>query len=56
MLVRDDNSPRCQWPLARILKTFPGGDGLVRSVEVRAAAGSYVRPITKLCLLEGVKG
>ena len=51
VLVRDDNSPRSQWPLSRISKTFPGGDGLVRSVEVRTATGSHVRPITKLCLL-----
>ena len=56
VLVWDDNSPRNQWPLARITKTFPGGDDLVRSVEVRTAAGSHVRPITKLCLLEGVHG
>ncbi|XP_038068389.1 uncharacterized protein LOC119737840 [Patiria miniata] len=55
VLVKDDNLPRSQWPLARILKTFPGADGLVRSVEVRTATGNHVRPITKLCLLEGVK-
>ena len=52
VLVKDDNITRCQWPLSRILKTFPGSDGLVWSVEVRSASGSHVRPITKLCLLE----
>ena len=56
VLVRDDNTPRGQWPLGRISKTFPGSDGLVRSVEVRTASGCYVRPITKLCLLEGAHG
>ena len=52
VLVADDNVPRNVWPLARIVNVFPGQDGLVRSVEVRAKGTTYKRPITKICLLE----
>ena len=33
---------------------FPRADGLVRTVEVRAKGATLKRPVTKLCLLEGV--
>ena len=54
VLVMDENLPRNNWPLGRIVKTFPGKDGLVRSVEVKTAVNTLVRPIDKLCLLESV--
>ena len=40
------------WPMARVLSTSRGRDGLVRSARVETQTGIFVRPITKLCLLE----
>ena len=53
VLVRDDDIPRAQWPLARITQTFPSDDGLVRSVELTTASckSPFKRPIQKLILL-----
>jgi hypothetical protein len=55
VLVRDDECTRNQWPMGKILRTFPSKDGLVRKVGViifkdnkRAVC---VRPITELVLL-----
>ena len=53
VLVADKSSPRNFWPLGRILEAYPGKDGLVRSVRVKTVNGELVRPIEKLCLLEG---
>ena len=52
VLIADDNVPRHQWPIGRVTNVFPGSNGLVRSVEVRAKGPTYRRPITKICLLE----
>ena len=52
VLVVDQNAPRGLWPLARVTKTFPGSDGLVRVVEVKTAKGVYKRPVTKTVRLE----
>ena len=53
VLIADDNVPRNQWPIGRVIHVFPGPDGLVRSAEVKAKGSTYKRPITKICLLEG---
>ncbi|XP_033105089.1 uncharacterized protein LOC117107502 [Anneissia japonica] len=52
VLVVDDNAPRDQWPLGRVVKVFPGKDGMVRQVEVRLGSKVLMRPVAKLCLLE----
>ena len=52
VLVADHNAPRGSWPLARVTKTYPGPDGLVRVVEVKTARGVYKRPVTKTVRLE----
>ena len=49
-LLVNDNSPRRN--LGRVLETYPGVDGLVRTVKVKTKDAVYVRPIQKLCLLE----
>ena len=49
VLVVEDNAPRGRWPIARVSKLFPGSDGRVRSVELKTASGTYVRPVAKLC-------
>ena len=55
VLIRRENTPRCQWPLGLVMNVYPGQDGLVRSVKVKCRAGTYERPITKICLLEASK-
>lgn len=52
-LVAENNTPRGRWPLARVVKVFPGSDGRVRTVELKTKNGTYVRPVVKLCVLEG---
>ena len=52
VLVRYENTPRCRWPLGLITATYPGKDGLVRSVQVKTQSGVYDRPSDKICLLE----
>ena len=52
VLVAEDNLPHGRWNLGRVVKTFPGNDGLVRTVEVRTKQGTFKRPVVKLCLLE----
>lgn len=52
VLVVEDNLPRGRWNLGRVVKTFPGDDGLIRTVEVRTKQGTFKRPVVKLCLLE----
>ena len=52
VLVVDETIPRGCWPIARVIETKPGKDGLVRSVRVKTAKTELVRPINKLCLLE----
>ncbi|KAL9969332.1 hypothetical protein ACROYT_G021532 [Oculina patagonica] len=54
VLVMTDNLPRGRWPFARVTRVVRGNDGRVRSAEVKTKAGVYVRPVTKLCLLEEV--
>ena len=53
LVVVDENEPRELWPLARVVKPFRGSDGRVRSAELKTAGGTYVRPVARLCLLEG---
>ncbi|XP_044174392.1 uncharacterized protein LOC122958023 [Acropora millepora] len=52
VLVVEDNLPRGRWNLGRVVKTFPGDDGLIRTVEVQTKQGTFKRPVAKLCLLE----
>jgi hypothetical protein len=51
VMMVDETVPRSQWPLARVVETFPGGDGLVRKVKVKTAKATYERPIHQLVLL-----
>lgn len=52
VLLVDNNQPRGRWNLGRVMETYPGSDGLVRTVKVKTKSGDFVRPIQKLCLLE----
>ena len=52
VLVKNEDLPRSQWALARIVATYPSSDGFIRTVDVRTSTGVYKRPIQKVCLLE----
>jgi hypothetical protein len=54
VIVIDENAPRNTWLLGRIVETFTGSDGLVRSAKVATKTSDFVRPIHKLCLLEAI--
>ena len=56
VLVKDENMPRNQWPLARVTRAFPSPDGFVRKVQLHipASKSELQRPIHKLVLLVSV--
>jgi len=52
VLLKDNNTCRNQWSLAKVLNTHQDDQGQVRSVTVRTSKGSTLdRPINKLVLL-----
>lgn len=50
-IVKHETICRTKWPMARVIQTFPGKDGLVRSVELLMHGSVIRRPIQKLCIL-----
>ena len=53
VIIKSDDSPRSRWPLARVIKVFPGSDGRIRSAELKTKTGTLILPVSKLCVLEG---
>eukprot|EP00731_Ephydatia_muelleri_P001304 Em0001g1304a len=51
VVVREDGMVPTLWPLARVVRVYPGKDGLVRVVDVKTSKGIYKRPVTKLVVL-----
>ncbi|XP_062704418.1 uncharacterized protein LOC134286764 [Aedes albopictus] len=51
VVLREDNMPPLQWPLARIIEVHPGADGTVRVVTIRTSKGTYKRPVNRICPL-----
>lgn len=51
VIVSDDNAPPSHWKLGRIVETFPGGDQLVRVVDVLCNGTILKRPIHRLGML-----
>ena len=52
VLMKEENPVKGKWELARVLRTMPADDGIVRVVEVRTKSGVVVRPVSKLARLE----
>ncbi len=48
VLVQEDNVPRLKWPLAVVLKLYPGKDGVVRSVLLQTTKGHIERSVQRL--------
>ena len=51
VVLKEDKTFSCHWPLAKIIQTYPGKDGLVRVVQIRTESSTFKRPVTKLALL-----
>ena len=55
MLIVEPNARRGECPLGRVIEAYPGDDGLVRVVKVKAKHNEYLRPAHRLCPLEYVE-
>jgi len=51
VVLRERSIPPMNWRLGRIVKVYPGKDGLSRVVDVRTSSGIYQRSLSKLCIL-----
>ena len=56
VLAISPESPRAQWPFARVLEVFSGQDGHVRVVKLQVGKDTIVRPISKCVPLESKRG
>ena len=52
VLISEDNIPRVKWKLGKVVDTFPGKDGRIRTVRVQTKKGMINRLVQKLHLLE----
>jgi hypothetical protein len=50
-LLKDDNTPPLQWKLGRIVKLYPGKDGIVRVVDLKTMTGIFKRSVHNICIL-----
>lgn len=51
VLLKEDNLPPMQWVLARVIATYPGADGIVRTVTVKTVNGEFDRNVRRLAPL-----
>uniref|UniRef100_A0A5S6QXK4 Integrase catalytic domain-containing protein n=1 Tax=Trichuris muris TaxID=70415 RepID=A0A5S6QXK4_TRIMR len=54
--IIDPSLKRGSWPTGRITQDHPGKDDVVRTVTVRTASRTYVRPAARIALLETSQG
>ncbi len=53
VLIVDENSPRCSWPLGRVTEVRPNKDGYVRRASLKTKSGTTLeRPASKIVFLE----
>ena len=52
VLLNEDNIMQSHYPLARVIKTYPGKDGVVRTFKVKTPGNTLVCPARKICLKE----
>ena len=49
VVVREDETIPGRWPLARVIKSHPGKDGVVRVITIKTGDGKiYTRPVIKV--------
>ncbi|XP_073986112.1 uncharacterized protein [Rhodnius prolixus] len=56
VIVEEPNVPQRTWPLARVVETHPGKDGVVRVATIKTGSGIYKRPVAKLVPLTPLNG
>ncbi|KAF8773819.1 hypothetical protein HNY73_016442 [Argiope bruennichi] len=56
VLLKDNSKSPMEWNLARIERTYPGTDGLVRVADIRTPKGIFRRSINRLCPLPFEEG
>ena len=49
VVIHEDETMPGKWPLARMIQTHPGKDGIILAITLRTAGGNvYTRPVTKV--------
>ncbi|XP_062573639.1 uncharacterized protein LOC134235517 [Saccostrea cucullata] len=55
VLMVDKQAPRIQWPLGKVVKTFPSEDNKVHKAEIRISrdgkTSTFIRPVSEFVLL-----
>ncbi|KAM3956896.1 SET and MYND domain containing, class 4, member 2 [Aphomia sociella] len=51
VLIKEENLPPLKWRLGRILRTFPGKDGISRVADILTSNGIIQRATSKICAL-----
>lgn len=51
VIIKEDNLPPLKWKLGRIVKLFPGTDGISRVADVKTANGVIRRSFARICPL-----
>nr|XP_055050912.1 uncharacterized protein LOC129436685 [Misgurnus anguillicaudatus] len=54
VMIVDHHLPRAQWPVGKVITTYPGSDGRVRSVEIQVKNKNYHRPVARLIKLPDI--
>ena len=52
VLLLEENTPRCLWPLGLVVEVKKGRDGLVRTVKIKTKSSILIRPVSKVVNLE----
>ena len=50
--MKEENAPRSHYPLARVVKTYPGKEKVVRTFKVKTPSNTVARPVSKTRLME----
>lgn len=51
VVVKDNNAHPLCWPLGIVEEVYRGKDDIIRTLKVRTASGSYIRPVVRVCPL-----
>ncbi|XP_072400318.1 uncharacterized protein [Diabrotica undecimpunctata] len=51
VLIKNDQQPPGKWPMGRVLRLFPGKDGVSRVAEVKTSSKVVIRSVRHLCPL-----
>ncbi|XP_035214816.1 uncharacterized protein LOC118188493 [Stegodyphus dumicola] len=52
VFVEDDKRKRTDWPMGRVIETYPGKDNNIRVVKVKTSSGELLRPVQRVFPME----